>query len=351
MLAAVLILSLGACFDGGGADADVSEHPCFGNRTDALWHDDDDTAWVGCGSTTEGYGLFRTTDGGASWEAPSTEPAGIFDDFRVSSIHRAADGLLYVAGTDTGGGDARAIALADDGSAEVVYASQGQTWSSFHVGTFRRNSSGKAAAESLTGADITWRPDDQSDWESAGTWSSDGGSHQLLDMILVDDGFVGCGSTISEPPQVFLPPEVSTGMGFTLQPVEVGDHIGELWGLSHGEAGLVAGGVDQDRDVGMVYVGAMDAYDPGDWRAFDLSTLLGDEPTWTRGVCQGHGKVVAVGEYSRLSDGLVLVSRDGGDSFVDHTPDGAPSLHKCALLSDGAVAVAGAEGYYARIQE
>lgn len=353
MLSAVLLLSLGGCFDGLGTDADESEHPCFGNRTDALWHDDDDTAWVGCGSTTEGYGLFRTTDGGAHWETPSTAPTGIFDNFRVSSIHRSADGLLYVAGTDTSGGTARAISLAEDGTAEVVYASQSQTWNSFHVGTFRRNAAGRAAAESLTGADITWRMDDDSDWESAGTWSTDEGSHQLLDMILVGDDFVGCGSTISEPPQVFLPPELWTQETFQLVPVEVGTHIGELWGISHGDAGIVAGGVDQSRDVGMLYMGDLYAYEPGEWDAFDVSTLLGDDPTWVRGVCQGSGQVVAVGEYSlsTQSGGFVLRSTDGGASFEDITPDDPPPLHKCVVLSDGSVAVAGAEGYYAQIKE
>ena len=44
----------------------VFAHPCAGNRTDALWCDDAQTCWVGCGTTTTGTGLYVTFDAGAN---------------------------------------------------------------------------------------------------------------------------------------------------------------------------------------------------------------------------------------------------------------------------------------------
>ena len=135
-----------------GAPADVtagwtrSAHPCFGNRTDAMWFDGRDTVWVGCGSTTEGTGLFRSDDGGATWASAGA----FFDRFRVSSIQRADDGLLYVAGLDTTSA-ARVVALAPDGALTVVHLAGTTVETSFHVGTFRRSPAGLMVAESLTG--------------------------------------------------------------------------------------------------------------------------------------------------------------------------------------------------------
>ena len=40
-----------------GANWTEYTHPCIGNRTDAMWFDDANTGFVGCGSTTIGYGL------------------------------------------------------------------------------------------------------------------------------------------------------------------------------------------------------------------------------------------------------------------------------------------------------
>ncbi|MBW2257663.1 MAG: hypothetical protein JRI25_24120 [Deltaproteobacteria bacterium] len=219
-IAALAILPACDVLENGTGTWSITEHPCVGNRTDTLWFDDADTAWVGCGSTTLGTGLYRSTNGGQTWSAPTTDPAGFFDDFRVSSISRSADGVLYVAGT---GGSARVVSVASDASPMTVtevFASQGQTWNGFHVGTFRRNSAGLAAAESLTGADLAYRTGDSASWQDGYGWWTSGTSFQILDMVLHDDGFYGCGSTITQPPTVFLPP-MATSSGFTLDPVTV----------------------------------------------------------------------------------------------------------------------------------
>jgi photosystem II stability/assembly factor-like uncharacterized protein len=325
----------------------ITEHPCIGNRTDTLWFDDADTVWVGCGSTTLGTGLYRSTDGGRTWSAPSTDPAGFFDDFRVSSISRSADEVLYAAGT---GGTARVVSVASGANPMTVtevFVSQGQLWNGFHVGTFRRNSAGLAAAESLTGADLAFRTGDTDPWQDGYGWWTSGTSFQILDMVLHGDDFYACGSTISQPPTVFLPPAETTS-GFTLDPVTVSDTVsGELWGIAVDSSGIAAGGVDQDEDVGMVFTGDLTARDTSDWTAFAVSDLHTD-PTWVRGVCRDGNRIVAVGEFSMQEDGLVLESDDGGTSWSDITPTDAPALHRCTILGDGTLAVTGADGFFAK---
>jgi hypothetical protein len=324
----------------------VSSHPCSGNRTDTLWVDDADTLWVGCGSTTLGQGLFWSGDGGENWEEPTTDPPRFFEDFRVSTLSRSADGLLYVGGTGDG---SRVVSM--DTSAETlvvtdVFVSQSQTWNSFQVGTFRRSASGVSVAESLTGADLAFRPSDASPFEDGYGWWTSGTSFQILDLEVVGETFYGCGSTIIQPPTIF-----SGGMGaegFKMDPIELAtDFSGELWSIAAGEGGLAAGGVDQDTDVGVIFTGPLNQSSASDWTRFDLDALDYTDPTWVRGVCRSGDVVVAVGEISTRGEGLVLHSTDAGVSFAIITPQEAPSLHRCTLLH-GEVLLAGAQGYFAR---
>jgi hypothetical protein len=346
-IAALAALSACDALENGPGSWTIAEHPCIGNRTDTLWFDDADTVWVGCGSTTLGTGLYHSTNGGRTWSAPTTEPDAFFDDFRVSSISRSADGVLYAAGT---GGDARVVSVASDASPMTVtevFTAQGQTWNGFHVGTFRRNSDGLAVAESLTGADLAYRTGDTDPWQDGYGWWTSGTSVQILDMVLHDDDFYACGSTISQPPTVFLPPAESSS-GFALDPVVVSDTVsGELWGIAVDGSGIVVGGVDQDEDVGMVFTGSLTAHDTTDWTAYAVSELY-TQPTWVRGVCRDASHIVAVGEFSMQEDGLVLESDDGGSSWSDITPTGAGPLHRCTILDDGTLAVAGADGFFAK---
>jgi photosystem II stability/assembly factor-like uncharacterized protein len=125
----------------------LSSHPCVGNRTNTLWCDDASTCFVGCGSTADGEGMYMTTDGGVTWNEPSTTPNGFFETMRVNSISRSSDGLLYIGGI--GLNNARVVSMTADGDLEYVHESAGQTWNSFQVGTFRRTSNGSAVSEYL----------------------------------------------------------------------------------------------------------------------------------------------------------------------------------------------------------
>jgi len=341
-------LALPACLiaDGGpllGGWA-ASSHPCAGNRTDTLWRDDDGTLWVGCGTTTEGFGLYRSTDDGASWEAPDTDPPRMFDDFRVNSVSRSSDGVLYVAGTGRG---ARVMAV-DTSVAplavERLLHEDNQPTGSFSVGTFRRNAEGFAVAESLTGADVVTRASDADDFVDAPDWDGTEDSFQMLDLELDGDGgFVGCGSTISQPPTLFFS---SSTTPFTMTPLTAAEEFdGELWSIDVSDGAFTAGGVDQDTDVGILFSGPTSATSRDDLVRFDLDALF-DDPTWVRGVCRDGDVVIAVGAFSTRGGGIVLQSDDGGASFIDISPDDAPELSEC-VVADGTVFVTGANGYFA----
>ncbi len=316
---------------GGGSGVD---HPCVGNRTDTVWLDDDDVVWVGCGSTTEGTGLYRGEALGSSWA-----PVGSFENFRVSHVHRASDGVLYVAGTEVGGTD-RVRGIVSETELTVEFESMSQTWNSFHVGSFARTDDGLSVAESLTGADLAWRDSDEHEWADGYGWPSDDNSYQILDLIEHRGELVGVGSTITQPPTAFTQVD---GSGFAMDPHVLGDFTGELWSVDSDGVGLVAGGVDQDAGQGVAFV----TDDPsGTWAEFRIDDPT---PTWVRGVCRDGDTVALAAEYSTLGTGLLLVSSDGGASFADQTPASAPSLSQCHIVGSTLV-VAGAEGFFTALE-
>jgi photosystem II stability/assembly factor-like uncharacterized protein len=326
-------------------------HPCVGNRTDTLWRDDDGTLFVGCGTTTEGdQGFHVSTDDGATWAAPTTTPAGFFSTWRVNDISRSADGFLYVAGIGT---MSRRVVRVDTSATpwqlEETFNAGSTVGTAFTVGRFRRAADGSAIAESLTGTDVVYRANDDADWEAVGEWGDSFGGLQILDLAEHDGEFYGCGSTISQPPYLFLP-DADPGFGFRVFDLAgdgIGAYVGEMWGLAVDASGLVVGGVDQNRDVGMIYARALSG--TGAPTVTDVSTFYPDDPTWIRGICRDGANVLAVGELSRESEGIVLFSEDGGETFVDVTPESSPAsplppLHECAFAGADEAFVAGANG-------
>ena len=138
--------------------------------------------------------------------------------------------------------------------------------------------------------------------------------------------------------------------------------VGEAWDIDGDRNGLVVGGVNQEVGSGTVWtVGPewpSDAYDSSKWTFTDVSDVaLRDSPTWIRGVCRKGKRVAAVGEYSALGDGLVLVSQDGGRTFSDRTDEilerlesggSLGPLHRCQFAATGELFVAGASGVFIR---
>lgn len=305
----------------------VSDHPCVGNRTDALLVDDGQL-YAGCGTTAEGTGLFESSDGGVSW----SEVGGL-EAFRVSSL-QASGGTVYVGGIDTQDSD-RVLGL-KGGALEPVFVTTGHVFDSFHVGTFRRQPNGRAFAESLTGTGIVWRDDDGADWQDGAGWGP-GSDPQILDLEIHAGELYGCGDRITEPPKIYLP---ASGGGVALEVVEVASFGGELWDLDVDAGGIVAGGVNQDDAVGVVFWAGHDE----DFARFDVPD---DEATWIHGVCRGAGRMVAVGSYSRRSGGILWFSDDAGDTWTEAAPPDSPDLHRCDVDASGSVTVAGADGFVA----
>ena len=313
-------------------DIQIGGHPCVGNRTDTLWADNRQDLWVGCGSTTNGTGLYFSTDGGRSWAS-----ADAFEDFRVSHVHRAADGVLYVAGTEVGGSGRGWTELA-----EPVLQSTSQTWNNYHVGSYVRLDSGEQIAESLTGSGLAWRATADGAWEDGSGWPTDDGSYQILDAVDHGGVIVGVGSTITQPPTAFV--QAETEGDFRMDPVVLEEIRGELWSVDSDGSGLVAGGVDQEASAGRVYVTDGDPTSAADWLTLDVSELVSGD-SWIRGVCRRGQLVAAVGENPVTEDGILLISQDGGVNWQSHPPLNAPPLTACSITDDGTVLIAGALGW------
>jgi hypothetical protein len=328
----------------------ISAHPCDENRTDAWMWEDDRTAYAGCGQGAIGTGLYVSTDAGLTWSAPTTDPPGLFDSWRVLDVRRHGDGLLYVSGSDTATSDA-VISIDTSGAAwtlaETVFTRTDTIGFSFQVANFLRDDSGRAFGESLTGTDVIYRESDGDEWTALGSgWDTAGGGHQILSMDQRGDRFYGSGSIISDNPRVFLPAAAPDELEVVTLTT---DWIGEMWGVDAvTDSVVVVGGIDQNENVGVVFTSQSDPTDASDYVQYRVDAVVGGK-TWIRGVCGKGSNIVAVGERQPLSEGtgIVLFSTDGGVSFSDVT-DGAitaSTVSRCTFLSDGRVAVAGSGGY------
>jgi hypothetical protein len=188
---------------------------------------------------------------------------------------------------------------------------------------------------------------------------------QILDMEVHNGKFYAAGSTISQPPMVFIDDwqEGSFDMFILplVDPQGLSAYNGEMWGIDVNDAGITVGGVNQAAGVGVVYSYdfALDAgiRDRSNWSQFNVNRIpgLADNATWIQGVCRGPGELVyAVGRESREGWGFVLRSTDGGRSFSDISPYNASpnasdllDAYRCQVTSDGGVIVAGAGGMFA----
>jgi len=339
-------------------------HPCVGNRTDALWMDDADNAYVGCGSTTSGEGLYHTADGGTSWSSVSATN-NFFDSMRVNSISRAADGNLYVAGT--GSNNARVVYLDGSDALQEFYLkpdSGAQSWQTYQVGTFRMDSASRAVSESLTGSDVMYWAGSGSDYvDGYGWWNEtdvEGGGAQILDLEVSGDRFYGVGSTINQPPYFFYESDSGMGDAFAFNAVRLvesglSSFIGEVWDIAIDDQGdFLLAGVNQDADTAVLWFNnSASPYSTSDWTLVNVSdTIPPDDNNATRfyGACRDGDTLVAVGDYSQKGDGLVAYSTDGGANWAypDTAAEGVGVLSKCQIV-DGKVYIVGADGLFARL--
>ena len=293
-----------------------------------------------------------TTDGGGSWSPVVADAASFLDAFRVLHLSRRPSGELAIAGIQTGG-DHRVVGLDTEAfppALQEIFVAGDESWSRFTAGSYAELRSGLAVAESLTGTDVAFRPDSPEPWESGYGWWHESGleeGQQILDLaapaasrLWVDRPAAGV-----SPNQGARPLWVRGGVPAT----GFDSYRGELWSLD--VDGGHRGGGEPGGGNGL-RLGSR-PYRVEDWRPLDASTVVldSDEPTWIRGVCRAGADLVAVGEYSRLGEGIVLRSRDNGLSWSDETAglgQDVPALQRCQVFSDGTVVVAGADGFFAR---
>lgn len=337
-----------------------ASHSCGNSRTSDLHFDDRNTGYLGCGeSSSGGTGLFKTEDGGLTWNRTS-DPDGFLDTFRINSISRSSDGLLYVAGI---GGGLGVVSVDTSSGNELARVFElGSTISfGFTVGRFRRNADGFAIAEA-DGSQIVFRRGDSNDavgsWINGETWDDIFAPREglnITDMVEFGGSFYASGSRISQPPQAYLPPR---GNELLFEAVQLNQgsfspYDGEMFGIAVDAEGIAIGGVNQDADVGYVYASNTDPYNPNDWTEYRLTDLFPKEPssstnaTWVEGICKSAGRIVAVGRFSsRLNDGFVIVSTDNAQTFEDITPpEGIGDLFECEAFDNGDIVVAGSGGF------
>ncbi|MEN9842586.1 MAG: hypothetical protein RLZZ612_415 [Pseudomonadota bacterium] len=308
------------------------------------------TFWMFGNAGAVGKGLYQSTDGGVTWG----QVKGYFDQWRVQGIRRGADGLLYVSGQDTLSKE-NVVSMNTATSpyaVKNVFTSTNNVSLSMQVAHFARDSQGRSFGESLTGNGFIYRASDTAAWEGLDSkWADDGVSYQILSMTMFNDKIYGAGSTISQPPMVFLPSKKAGAQPYSMTPVTLASFKGEMWGLTVlDDKRVVVAGVDQLKDVGMIFASKTDPYKASDYSAFDVTAkLFPGKSTWIRGVCSRGDTVVAVGEKQPLASGtgIVLLSTDGGQSFsnIADAAIKANSVSRCHILSDGTIAVAGASGY------
>ncbi len=330
-----------------GTRTEFGSHACYGNRTDVLFEGLDGTLWLGCGSASSGYGLFSSADG-LTWTPPVTEPADYFADFRVLDVWQDPDtGELFVAGTSNSSEEQynanRVLRLDDKGGSWGVVSilDRGdRDFSSFTVGSFRTTGN-LWVAESLTGIEALYSRGGVDGWFDAQGWWPDDEAYQILDLAVHKGEIYGCGSTINQPPQVFVPSGRSPA-GFALDVIELaGTFDGELWSMVVDDSGVVAAGVNQDRDSGVIFFSGSDPTSRLGWSGLDLAQHF-DRPTWVEGVCREGQELAAVGRFSRTTDGFILWSHDGGGSWEVVTPDDLGTVYDC-VIRDGALHVVGAD--------
>lgn len=323
----------------------VFAHPCVGDRTDTMLVEGN-TIWVGCGTTYDGRGLWRSTNAGSTWSmvAPT-----VLDSWRINDIFRADDGYLYLAGVDVDG-DGRG-ARYDGSDVEILFENTGLLWTSMVTGSVRATASGDIVFESLNGSGVAYREGGTNVFTEASEWWANGETKQILDLEILEEDFYGCGSTIGSPPVVFLP-LTREREGFEMRQLELTeDFDGELWDIVVDGDGILAVGADQDDDIGTIFTSrSTSPFDASEFSLYKADAHY-STTTWFRGACRRGSTAYAVGELSTSGDGFMVGSDNGGFSWYPiPLPADTRGVHVCHIDSDGTVHVAGAEGFYGRYE-
>lgn len=341
-----LCLACPAVLAGGGSWS-IYSVACNAPQQHALHRDDDGTLWAGCGTGASGFGVHRSTDGGQTWQVPTTNPAGAVATFRVHDIKRGHDGALYLAGTvSEPGTQTRVIRLFTENGPPYPAVARliGAPVAGLNdtIGHYAELPGSQALAASQNGFTKLYRPTPLVG-SAAEDWTRLDGIEPFTQLVVHNGGFYASGSRNSVPPRVFLPPTAPGAQPWDQAEVILdAGYDGEMWGIAANDQRVVAVGIDQDSNQGKIYVSSGSPYNPAN---YTLHEFRSDGLSWAHGVCMRGDRIVVVGR--RLPSGSrVLASDNGGTSFNDISPSSSSALiSRCVIAPDGLLTVFGSSGF------
>jgi hypothetical protein len=339
--------------DTGGGDLVWSEisGPCGGSATNAMWFDDQDHGFAGCGENAAGEGLFVTSDGGMSWQDESA-----FGEVRIMDLRRGPDGVLYGAGTDQL--DGFSLWSIDESGADLevvgLYTPSNNAFTSVGQGENAAvTAGGQILVDSLTGTSAAYQPaggafeEHYSIGEAAIADPDNAPAFQVRRIVAFDEQFFAVGSLINDPARVHLPSQLP-GATFHFQTVQLQSDTrdGELldmhvWSPTH----MIVAGHDQSERYPLIYVVDGDPYSGDNWQQVELADSGIEYQAGVNDIDVVGDTVVAVGEkIPTAAGGFVVISQDAGLTWEDVTPEGAGELSAVKLFDDGQMVVGGGGG-------
>ncbi len=322
--------------------------PCGGTKTNAMWFDDRDNGFIGCGENASGTGLFVTTDGGVTW----TEEL-LFQNIRINDITRDSGGNLYATGTDTSGGP-EAFMVDESGANRMpigIYSASNSAFTAVGQGeNIAVTDDGQLFIDSLTGTQSAYRDVGEANFTELSTFLSGGlPSEQVSRVIAFNNRFWAVGSLINKPGTVYYPSPTPTG-NYEMNKIEVqpSNQDGELHDiyLWSETSGLVCG-FDQSQRFPLIYSLDGDPSDINNWTKINLidSGINYQGGAWKMSVV--GDVVVMVGQTFPNNHGFVVFSADRGLTWTDISPiqdgDFAANLMTNVRLFDDSTVLAAAE--------
>lgn len=329
--------------------------PCGGTKTNAMWFDDRNHGYIGCGENASGTGLFVTEDGGQTWESES-----LFGGVRVNDVLRTSDGTLYGAGYDAVDGY-QAFIIDESGSRRELiglYHASNSAFNSVGQGeNIAVTSDGQIFVDSLTGTQAAYRAAGASEFQELETFLDDPSSgdtlpkEQVSRVVGYNNRFWAVGSTINNPGTLYYPS--ATGANYEMSKLELQSSTrdGELHDIYlWSETSALVCGFDQSLRYPLIFRLDGDASDLANWTQIDLfdSGIEYQGGAWKMAV-RGD-TVVMVGQTFPENAGFVVRSTDRGLTWEEISPVdefgdfGANLMTNVWLFDDGTILAAGESG-------
>lgn len=329
--------------------------PCGGSITNAMWFDDRETGFIGCGENAAGEGLFTTIDGGLTWEDNVR-----FNEVRIMDIRRGPDGVLYGAGIHQL--DGYPVWAFDESGANIdaqgLYTASNSAFLAVNQAENAAvTADGQMLIDSLTGTTAAYRPAG-GEFEELDSLSEDllsdpdALSFQVRRIRAFDNQFFAVGSLINDPARVHLPSQLEGATyhfhSVLLQPDNRDGELHDMhvWDAQH----MIVAGYDQSTQFPLIYL--VDGGDPYDSEGWEQIELLDSGIEWQgdiNGLSVQGDTVIAVGEkVPTAQGGFVVRSDDAGKSWEDITPTEELGkigpLSRVWLFEDGEMVAAGGGG-------